>query len=57
MIKHEKLEGNKYKTFNFMKCLGEGAWAKVYECIDERDGSLVAIKVLPKVLLKRTPKL
>jgi len=56
-MKHEKLEGAKLKTFNFLKTLGEGAWAKVYEAIDERDNSQVAIKVIPKKLMVDTPKL
>jgi hypothetical protein len=29
-MKHEKLQGAKLKTFNFLKALGEGAWAIVY---------------------------
>jgi len=37
--------------------LGKGAWAVVYEAIDERDGSIIAIKAIPRILLKRTPKL
>jgi serine/threonine protein kinase len=37
--------------------LGKGAWAVVYEAIDERDGNIVAVKAIPKMLLKRTPKL
>jgi serine/threonine protein kinase len=37
--------------------LGKGAWAIVYEAIDERDDSQVAIKVIPKKLMTDTPKL
>jgi len=37
--------------------LGKGAWASVYEALDERNKSTVAIKVIPKKLLEQTPKL
>lgn len=40
-----------------MKTLGSGAWAVVYEAVDERDESQVAIKVIPKQLMIDTPKL
>jgi serine/threonine protein kinase len=56
-MKHEKLEGAKFKTYSFLKTLGQGAWAVVYEAIDERDMSQVAIKVIPKQLMIDTPKL
>ncbi len=52
-----KLIGQHLRTFNFFKVLGAGAWATVYEAIDDRDHSTVAIKVIPKKLLKETPKL
>lgn len=56
-MKHERLEGVKFKTFNFLKVLGQGAWATVYEAVDERDDSQIAIKVIPKQLMIETPKL
>jgi serine/threonine protein kinase len=56
-MKHENLEGVKMKSFNILKLLGEGAWAKVYEGVDERDSSQVAIKVIPKKMILDTPKL
>jgi len=40
-----------------IKILGEGAWAKVYEAVDDRDKSTVAIKVIPQELMRQTPKL
>jgi serine/threonine protein kinase len=55
--KPEKMLGQRMKTFNFLSILGKGAWALVYEAIDDRDGSQVAIKVIPKILIKQVPKL
>ncbi len=56
-LKQEDMLNRKMKTFTFLKLLGEGAFAKVYEGVDERDNSEVAIKVIPKQLMKDTPKL
>lgn len=44
-------------NFTFIRVLGEGAWATVYEAIDDRDKSTVAIKVIARQLIKETPKL
>lgn len=33
-MKHENVLGTKMKSYNFMKVLGEGAWAIVYEAFD-----------------------
>jgi serine/threonine protein kinase len=47
----------KIKSFSFYNVLGSGAFARVYEAVDERDNSQVAIKAIPKQLMKQTPKL
>ena len=44
--------GKKIKTFNFIKLIGKGSWAEVYLVVDDRDKSQVAIKVIPKKLIK-----
>lgn len=54
---HENVVGQRMKSFNFIKQLGSGAWAVVYECYDERNNSTVAIKAIPRILMKQTPKL
>jgi serine/threonine protein kinase len=56
-LKHENMLNQKMKSFTFINTLGEGAFAKVYEAVDERDNSQIAIKVIPKQLMKETPKL
>ena len=53
----KKLVGQHMKSFNFVGILGEGAWATVYEAIDERDKNTVAIKAIALKLMKETPKL
>ena len=40
-----------------IRLLGEGAWAKVYQAIDDQNKNTVAIKVIPKELIRQTPKL
>lgn len=45
------------KSFTFIKKLGEGAWAVVYEAFDERTNTTVAVKAIPQSLMKETPKL
>lgn len=45
------------KSFNFLRVLGEGAWAIVYEAFDEKTQTNVAVKAIPKILMKQTPKL
>lgn len=49
--------GQHLKNFTIIKILGEGAWAKVYEAVDDKDKNTVAIKVIPKQLIRQTPKL
>lgn len=56
-LKHENVQGQKMKTFNFIRVLGEGAWAVVYEAFDEKTNSTIAVKAIPKILMKETPKL
>lgn len=56
-MKKENFVGRKIKTYNFRKLLGSGAFADVYEAIDDRDSNTIAIKVVPSILLKQTPKL
>ena len=55
--KREKMLGQHLKTYNFVKVLGEGAWATVYEAIDDRDRSTIAIKAIARSLMRQTPKL
>ena len=43
----EKLIGKKMKGFTFVKKLGEGSWATVYEAVDEKK-KIVAIKAISK---------
>lgn len=47
-MKKQNHLGQHLKSFTFIKMLGEGAWAKVYEAVDDRDHSTVAVKVIPK---------
>lgn len=56
-MKRENMIGQHLSHFTFTKVLGEGAWATVYEAVDDRNKSIIAIKVLAKQLLKETPKL
>ena len=49
--------GQHLKNFTFTKVLGQGAWATVYEAIDDRDRSTVAIKAIARSLMRETPKL
>jgi len=51
------MEGLKSNNYSFLKKLGSGASAVVYEGINERDGSTVAIKTIPRKLLQSLPKL
>ena len=56
-MKHENVVNTKIRSFNIMKVLGEGAWARVYEAFDTNTNSTVAIKAIPKIFMKQTPKL
>lgn len=56
-MKKNNLVGQNLKGFTMIRILGEGAWAKVYEAIDDKDRNTVAVKVIPKQLIKQTPKL
>lgn len=56
-MKREDMVGQHLSNFTFIKVLGAGAWATVYEAVDDRNKSVVAIKVIPKQLMRDTPKL
>ena len=56
-LKHENMLNKSMNNFTFLRILGEGAFAKVYEAINEKDNNQVAIKAIPKQLMKETPKL
>ena len=45
------------KSFSFMRKLGEGAWAVVYQAFDQNTNSTVAVKAIPRKLMVDTPKL
>lgn len=51
------MTGQHLSHFTFVKVLGEGAWATVYEAVDDRNKQIVAIKVIAKQLFIDTPKL
>ena len=51
------MTGQHLSHFTFVKLLGEGAWATVYEAVDDRNKQIVAIKVIAKQLFLATPKL
>lgn len=57
MQKHEELEGVKIKSIHFTQLIGEGAYSRVYEGIDTRNNTPVAIKVSPKKQFVKSPKL
>ena len=56
-MKRENMIGQHLSHFTFTKVLGEGAWATVYEAVDDKSKNIVAIKVIAKQLLRDTPKL
>ena len=56
-MKEQNHIGHTLNTFSFIRVIGEGAWAKVYQAIDLRDRKTVAIKVIPMELIRKTPKL
>lgn len=47
MKKNQNFVGQHIKTFTFVRKIGQGAWASVYEAIDERDKNSVAVKIIP----------
>lgn len=49
--------GQHLSHYTFIKVLGEGAWATVYQAVDDQTKNVVAIKVIAKQLLRDTPKL
>lgn len=44
MIPQEDLNGYKLRTYNFLRVLGQGSFARVYEAFDEASFDTVAIK-------------
>ena len=44
----ENLIGKQINNFTFIKLLGSGNFASVYEAIDQRNKNIVAIKVIDK---------
>ena len=56
-MKKQNLVGQHMKSYTFIRMIGEGAWATVYEAIDDRDMNTVAVKVIPQKLMRETPKL
>ena len=57
-MKKEDMVGQDIKGYTFIKKLGEGSWATVYEAVSNK-GYLdtVAVKVIPFHLMLDTPKL
>jgi serine/threonine protein kinase len=53
----ENMTGKTFGNFDFIKVIGEGAWAQVYLGEYIKDGSQVAIKAVPKHKIKEVPKL
>lgn len=52
-MKKANLVGQHIKTYTFIRVIGEGAWAVVYEAIDDGgDLGTVAVKVIPNKLMK-----
>ncbi len=49
--------GKSFAGFDFIKVIGEGAWAQVYMGEYLKDGSQVAIKAVPKHKITEVPKL
>ena len=47
----ENMIGKTMSHFTFVKKLGEGAWATVYQGVCDKDKKVVAIKVIPQKLL------
>ena len=56
-MKRDDKTGQHIGHFTFIKVLGEGAWATVYEAVDDDSRNIVAIKVIATSLLQQTPKL
>lgn len=50
--------GQHIKNYTFIRKIGEGAWATVYEAVDDNgDLNTVAVKVIAQKLMRDTPKL
>lgn len=53
----ESLLGKKIKSFNIIKLIGQGAFAAVFQAIDDSTNKLVAVKVMSLTELGRSKKL
>lgn len=51
-----QLENKKIKTFTLLKVIGSGAFSVVLEGVDNRDGSRVAVKAIPRYLIDKNSK-
>lgn len=51
-MKKENLVGQNVKGYTFLRVIGEGAWASVYESIDDKGNDTVAVKVIANKLFK-----
>lgn len=51
-MKKANLVGQHIKTYTMIRVIGEGAWATVYEAIDDSDLGTVAVKVIANKLMK-----
>lgn len=57
-MKRENMVGQHIKNYTFIRVIGEGAWATVYEAVnDQGDLNTVAVKVIAQKLMRETPKL
>lgn len=57
-MKRENMVGQHIKNYTFIRTIGEGAWATVYEAVDDNgDLNTVAVKVIAQKLMRDTPKL
>jgi serine/threonine protein kinase len=45
-VAEERLVGFRYRTYNFLRVLGKGSFATVYEAFDESTCNNVAIKAI-----------
>ena len=46
------MSGKTMQNFDFIKIIGEGAWAQVYLGVDNRNGEQVAIKAVSRQKIK-----
>jgi len=51
------LVGKKIKSYNITRQLGSGSFAIVYEAVQDKTNTIVAIKVIQTIELKKSKKL